>query len=166
MGRLKGLALSLVVAACIVAGAAAATRTAHLGQAATEPQRVPDTVLAARRAKLDRVERSLRKAQDARPPALPRVPHFAPVPVPAPLTVRALASDVAPAPAPAAPARTAPAAEAPVTYEQSPPVVTYVQQQPSQGTSGSEEDDGAWESEHSASQTGQETEHDDHGDDD
>ena len=83
MGRKHGLGISLLLGACVVTGASAAMTTVQLGQAAAKKDLAPARVLAQRRAKLTGYEASLEKALRARTPALPAVPRFAPVPVPA-----------------------------------------------------------------------------------
>jgi hypothetical protein len=122
MGRKHALAISALLAGCVGAGAAAAMKTVHLGAAAAKPPHVADAVIAAQQAKLDRYAATLEKARKARPPALPRVPHYAPVVIPAPQTARNLASAPASAPKPAAPP--------PVKYVRPPPIVQTVQAPP------------------------------------
>lgn len=53
MSRLHGLMVSLLLAACVVAGATAATNTVHIGQASSTAPRVPQAEISARVAKLD-----------------------------------------------------------------------------------------------------------------
>jgi len=65
MGRAHALVLSLAIGVAAVAGTIAATRTVTLGA------RAADTQVAARSARLDRFEASLRRAAADRPPALP-----------------------------------------------------------------------------------------------
>ena len=156
MPRLHGFIVSLLLAGGITAGALAATRTVHLGQAAAATPKVADSVVTARQARLDAFARSLRQAAAAEPPALPKVPTFAPVtiptvPPPPPAPVQTASPAAPPAPATsAAPkvkhvaklAATAPQAEPPVEYVQPPPVVQY-QQAPAApaAPTGSHEDD-------------------------
>jgi uncharacterized membrane protein YgcG len=137
MRRPHAIALSLLLGVGCAAGIAAATRTVHLGAAtaaATAPT-VPRAVLASRRTKLEAWSVSLQKTRTARPPALPRLPRFAPVVVPT-VSVRH------PAGTAAAPTShivvhrivhhvvvrpTPPAATQPITYVQPPPIVQYAQ---------------------------------------
>jgi hypothetical protein len=65
MRRPHALVLSLAIGVAAVAGTLAATRTATLGARASDAQ------VAARTARLDRFEASLRRAAADRPPALP-----------------------------------------------------------------------------------------------
>lgn len=91
MRRTHTIGISLLLAVATAAGAAAAVKTVHLGAAtaASKPVRVPDRVIAARRAKLAAWSAALRHEAAARPPALPKVPHHAPVVVPeVPLAAR------------------------------------------------------------------------------
>jgi hypothetical protein len=67
------LFIALMLGAAAAAGVLAATRTVDVGRAASTP-RVSDEAVAAGSAKLDRMERSLRRALERRPPKLPRVP--------------------------------------------------------------------------------------------
>jgi hypothetical protein len=125
MHRLHAVVISLLLAGAAVAGASAAFRTVSLGPTAAKPATVPERVVAARRAKLDRWSAQLEHARASRPPALPKVPRFAPVVVP---TVPATQLAVRSASAPRPPARTeaAPPKQA-VTYVQAPPKIQYVQ---------------------------------------
>ena len=82
MHRLHAVVISLLLAGAAVAGASAAFRTVSLGPTAAKPATVPERVVAARRAKLDRWSAQLEHARASRPPALPKVPRFAPVVVP------------------------------------------------------------------------------------
>jgi len=77
MKRIHTLAIALVLGAAAAAGLLAATRTVDLGAAQASP-RLSDSAVAARTAKLDRLERSLQKALARRPPKLPRVPQVSP----------------------------------------------------------------------------------------
>lgn len=146
MRKAHAFAISSVLALCAVTGAVAAMKTVHLGAAVAAPARAAPSVVASRRAKLDRWSASLRRARASRPPRLPSVPRFAPVPMPvAPVpasvpVVRKAAPRPAATPAPAATAAAAPPA---VTYVQPPPVIQY-QQAPSTtpGPSGESDDEG------------------------
>ena len=75
MKRVHTLFIALMLGAAAAAGLFAATRTVDIGQAAS-PKPAPAQTLAARAAKLDRMERSLQKALAKRPPKLPKVPHM------------------------------------------------------------------------------------------
>src|SRR5579864_2011427 len=100
MRRKHALAISVLLAGCLVAGAAAAMKTVRLGAAAARPPHVADTLVAAQRARLDRFAATLKNARNAQPPALPRVPRYAPVVIPAVQSARILASAPTPAPTP------------------------------------------------------------------
>lgn len=105
MSRLHSTLIALLIGAAATAGLYAAVHTVRLGQTAAKPS-VSTRDLAARTAKLVAWRHSLHAALAKRPPKLPKLPHYAPVP----------------APAPAAPVATAPP---PVTYVQAPTVVRY-----------------------------------------
>lgn len=121
MSRLHSTLIALVLGSAAFAGFFAAVHTVRLGQttAASSQSTVAARELAARRAKLDRWSRSLEQARKKRPPALPRVPKFAPVQAPA-----------APSATPVAATAAATSASPPVKYVQPPPVVEYRQAQP------------------------------------
>lgn len=74
MKRIHTLFIALMLGAATAAGLLAATRTVDLGRA-TSPNPASAQAIAARAAKLDRVERSLQAALAKRPPSLPKVPH-------------------------------------------------------------------------------------------
>lgn len=74
MKRIHTLFIALMLGAAAAAGLLAATRTVDLGRA-TSPNPASAQTIAARSAKLDRVERSLQAALAKRPPNLPKVPH-------------------------------------------------------------------------------------------
>jgi hypothetical protein len=107
MNRIHSTLIALVVAAATGAGAYAAVHTVRLGQKAQAPAVSPHAA-AVRQAKLVAWHHSLEAALAKRPPKLPKLPHFAPVP----------------SPAPAAPPVVT-ASSPPVTYVQAPPVVKY-----------------------------------------
>lgn len=113
MSRLHSTLVALVLGAATAAGLFAAVQTVQLGQKVSAPKTVAlaPRDLAFRQAKLDRWSKSLRRQRAKRPPALPKLPKFAPVP------------HAAPAPAQAAPA--APTAAAPVRYVRARAVVKY-----------------------------------------
>ena len=101
MSRLHSSLIALVLGSVAAAGLFAGVKTVRLGQkvsAAKHP--VAARELASRQAKLDRWSRSLRAQQAKRPPALPKVPKFAPVPSPqpaaSPVSPAAAVSPVAP----------------------------------------------------------------------
>jgi cytoskeletal protein RodZ len=115
MSRLHSTLIALVLGSVVVAGLFAAAKTVRLGQNVSAPKRpVAVRELAFRQAKLDRWSRSLRAERAKRPPALPKVPKFAPVPSP---------QAAAPATSAAAPA--ASQAEPQVRYVRPKPVVKY-----------------------------------------
>ena len=117
MSRLHSTVTALVIGAAVVAGVFAAVQTVRLGQsvAAASPASTPGGAIASGRAKLARWSHSLHAALARKPPALPRLPHYAPVAVPAPA---APGTAVAQAGAPRQPR---------VEYVQPPPVVQYRQ---------------------------------------
>lgn len=85
MSRLHSTLIALVLGSVAVAGVFAGVKTVRLGQkvpASTHP--VAARELAFRQARLDRWSRTLRAEQAKRPPALPKVPTFAPVSSPQP----------------------------------------------------------------------------------
>jgi len=73
MKRIHIIFIALVLGVAAAAGLFAATRTVGLGQAASA-HRTSEHAVAARSARLDRLERSLDKALGKRPPKLPTVP--------------------------------------------------------------------------------------------
>jgi hypothetical protein len=74
MKRVHTLVIALMLGAAAAAGLLAATRTVDIGQAAASKPGSAQA-LAARAAKLDRMERSLENALAKRPPKLPKVPR-------------------------------------------------------------------------------------------
>ena len=74
MKRIHTLFIALMLGAAAAAGLLAATRTVDIGQAAS-PKPASAQALAARAAKLDRMQHSLQNALAKRPPKLPKVPH-------------------------------------------------------------------------------------------
>ena len=130
MNRIHSTLIALVIGAAATAGLYAAVQTVRLGQKAPAPSMSP-RVLASRQAKLVAWSRSLHATLAKRPPALPKLPHFAPVP-----------TQPAPAPAPAPSVAPAPA---PVTYVQAPTVVKYkhATAAPTTTTTSSWSDDGS-----------------------
>ncbi len=115
MSRLHSTLIALVLASVAAAGVFAGVKTVRLGQKVSAPEHpVAARELALRQAKLDRWSRSLRAEQAKHPPALPRVPTFAPVSSPQAATPAA--SSAAPPSSPAAP---------PVKYVRPRPVVKY-----------------------------------------
>jgi uncharacterized membrane protein YgcG len=110
MSRLHSTLVAFVLGAAAATGLFAVVRTARLGQKVAAPQTaLIARELAARHAKLARWNRSLQQARAKHPPALPKIPKFAPVPA---------------SPAPATP-YAAPAATSPVTYVRPRAVVKY-----------------------------------------
>ena len=103
MNRIHSTLIALVVAGAAAAGTYAAVHTVRLGQKAPAPP-VSRHAVAARQAKLAAWHRSLEAALTKRPPKLPKLPHFAPVPTPPPAVV---------------------VAQPHVAYVQAPPVVKY-----------------------------------------
>lgn len=130
MRRMHAIAISLLLGAGVAAGAAASLRTVHLGAAAAATTAaVPEKTIAARRAKLSRWSASLAKARAAKPPALPPVPHYAPVAMPTPPAV--VSTPATPTAAPTAVEQPGSRHSKPsgptVTYVQPPPIVQYQQ---------------------------------------
>ena len=111
MTRIHSTLIALVLGAAAAAGLYAAVNTVRLGQKASVPS-ISRHDLAARQAKLSSWNRSLGAALAKRPPALPKVPHFAPAPVPAPVQQAAAPPTVA-------------TAQPHVTYVHAPTVVVY-----------------------------------------
>ena len=106
MSRIHSTLIALVIGAAATAGLYAAVHTVQLGQKAAAPS-VSAHDLASRQAKLAAWSRSLHATLAKRPPALPKLPHFAPVAA-QPLRRRAVET-----------------AQPPVTYVQAPTVVKY-----------------------------------------
>jgi hypothetical protein len=110
MTRLHSTLVAFVLGAAAATGLFALSRTIRLGQgaAAAQPALIARE-LATRQAKLAHWSHSLALARAKHPPALPKIPKFAPVHIP-----------------PAAPAAAPAAAAAPqVTYVRPSAVVTY-----------------------------------------
>lgn len=84
MKRTHALAISLLLAVAVVAGAFAAYTTAGLG-AESEPASALTTEIAAREAELDRYEQELRTALAQEPPPPPSLAERSPAPGVAPL---------------------------------------------------------------------------------
>jgi hypothetical protein len=81
VSRLHALVVSLVLGAAGVVGAIAATQTMHLGAASAAPAQMDRAAVRARAKRLNTWARTLNSTLAKRPPALPGVPQFAPVPV-------------------------------------------------------------------------------------
>lgn len=98
MKKAHALVVSLLFAGAAAVGASATLKTVHLGAAAaaTKTVRLPDAFVAERRRKLQRWAASLSESRAARPPALPGMPHYAPVVIPAVPPVRQVAASPAP----------------------------------------------------------------------
>jgi uncharacterized membrane protein YgcG len=111
MSRLHSTLVAFVLGVAAATGLFALVRTVRLGQtaASTHPALIARE-LAVRRAKLAHWSRSLEHARAKHPPALPKIPKFAPVQIP---------PAAAPAAAPVA------AATPQVTYVRPKAVVTY-----------------------------------------
>ena len=107
MTRIHSTLIALVIGAAATVGLYAAVHTVRLGQKVPAPI-VSAHDLASRQAKLAAWRHSLDATLAKRPPKLPKLPHFAPVPAPQPPAV-----SVATAPPP------------PVTYVQAPTIVKY-----------------------------------------
>lgn len=73
------ITLAVALAVSAVAGTAAATQTVHLGADHKAAPTLSASQLAAQKAKLAAADRSIDTALAARPPALPKVPRFAPL---------------------------------------------------------------------------------------
>ena len=100
MSRLHSTLIALVLGSVAAGGLFAGVKTVRLGQkVSTQMRPVAARELAFRQAKLDRWSRSLHAQRAKRPPALPKVPKFAPVATPhagAPAASTAAVSSVAP----------------------------------------------------------------------
>ena len=81
MNRVHAFVLSLVLGACGVTGAIAATQTAHLG-IANAPAEADSAAFEARARRLDSWASSLRASLAKRPPRLPSVPRYGAVVMP------------------------------------------------------------------------------------
>ena len=112
MTRIHSTLIALVIGVAATVGLYAAVHTVRLGQKAPAPS-ISAHDVALRQAKLAAWRHSLDATLAKRPPKLPKLPHFAPVPAP-----QAPAVSVATAPPPS----TSPA---PVTYVQAPTIVKY-----------------------------------------
>ena len=106
MSRIHSTFIAFVIGAVATAGLYAAVHTVRLGQKVPAPI-VSAHDLASRHAKLAAWRHSLDVALAKRPPALPKLPHFAPVP------------------APQAPSVSVATGPPPVTYVQAPTIVKY-----------------------------------------
>jgi hypothetical protein len=122
MNRIHSTLIAFLIGAAATAGLYAAVNTVRLGQNAPAPS-VSAHVIAARQAKLAAWRHSLVAARRKRPPALPKLPHFAP-------------ARAQPAAAPSM--ATAPP---PVTYVQAPTVVKYEHASTTTPTTTSSNDD-------------------------
>ncbi len=122
MSRLNSTLIALVLGAAAAAGVFAAAQTVRLGQSASASQAVPVAApeIAARTAKLTHWSRSLARARAKHPPALPKIPKFAPVPVPAASPSAPVRTSIAASSAP-------PVKAPPVKYVRPAPVVEYQQ---------------------------------------
>lgn len=83
MSRLHSTLVAFVLGVAAATGLFAIGRTVRLGQTVAAPK--PALIareLAARRAKLTRWSHSLQQARAKHPPALPKIPKFAPVHIP------------------------------------------------------------------------------------
>lgn len=74
MKHLHAFLLALLLAGAVVAATLAVLRTTSLGADAKKPSAVPDTRIAARNAKLDKIEAGLRRSLKKKPPPLPKLP--------------------------------------------------------------------------------------------
>jgi hypothetical protein len=106
MNKTHTAAIALLLAASVVLGMTAATRTAGLGRGASARPTASTAAFAARTHRLNRIEVALRRSLRRRPPKLPPVPAVHP---PAPVQVAAAR------PVTAAPQR--------VVYQRPPPIV-------------------------------------------
>jgi hypothetical protein len=130
MTRIAATLIAVVIGAAATAGLNAAVHSVRLGQKEPAPA-VSARDLAARQAKLAAWSRSLHATLARRPPALPKLPHFAPVSAPTPTPPVS-------------------AARPPVTYVQAPTIVRYEHSPPAtpatttgSGDDGSSDDDGS-----------------------
>ena len=114
MNRIHSTVIAFVIGAVATAGLYAGVHTVRLGQKVPAPI-VSAQDLASRHAKLAAWRHSLDVALAKRPPALPKLPHFAPVPTAPP----------------------------PVTYVQAPTLVKYKHAPATTTTPTSSSDDGS-----------------------
>jgi hypothetical protein len=144
MSRLHSTLIAIVLGTATAAGLFAAVRTVRLGQTVTSSPATTSAVakqIQSRQAKLARWSHSLERARKKHPPALPKVPKFAPVQVPkAPPATPIAAGTAAPAAAPPAKAPTV------VKYVHAPATATTTTSQSSWAGDGSEQEDGGGQS--------------------
>lgn len=76
MRRAHALVISLLLAAAVAVGTLAALKTTGLAAAGSNAPSVSAASIVKRRAALHRVETSLRRALDRRPPKLPDLPAY------------------------------------------------------------------------------------------
>ena len=74
MKRIHALAASAIIGLSAVFGVAATTKSAGIGEPKPAASQFSDAEIAARRAKLNRAQKALRKARAQKPPALPAAP--------------------------------------------------------------------------------------------
>ena len=83
MTRLHSTLVAFLLGAAAAAGLFAMSRTIRLGQGAAAQPALIARELASRQAKLAHWSHSLEQARAKHPPALPKIPKFAPVHIPA-----------------------------------------------------------------------------------
>jgi len=125
MSRIHSTLIALLVGAAAAVGLSAAIHTVQLGQKAVAAPSISVHDLSARKAKLAAWHHSLHATLAKRPPALPKLPHFAPVA------------------APQAPPPSVATAQPQVTYVHAPTVVQYKHAPAATTTTTSWSDDGS-----------------------
>ncbi len=78
MNSKHAVTISLATGLAAIAGTIAATKSVHLGHAASTPTTGSSSLIAQRTAQLDRAEIALRKALAQKPPKLPPLPTTLP----------------------------------------------------------------------------------------
>ena len=81
MRRPHAFLIALLLGLTVVAAGYAVLRTTSLGMSAKQTAAIPDEQIAARKAKLDKVEAALARALAKKPPALPKLPKRRSAPV-------------------------------------------------------------------------------------
>ena len=149
MKRAHAFLAAGVIGVAAATGTVAVTRTTDAQVSAARPVQLPTAEVVRRQRALDRLERQIKAALRARTPALPKLPHYAPVAVPTdpprsreapavdrpaaptPATPVAVSAPSVPPPAPAAPVAALPApVAAPTRPPQPAPTVAIVAMKP------------------------------------
>jgi hypothetical protein len=89
--------IALLLALALVSGSYAVMRTTALGLSAEQPASGSDRQIAARKARLDKIEAALARALAKKPPTLPGLPKRRPAPAARPVSRAAPVSAAIPA---------------------------------------------------------------------